>query len=163
MTLPENLDLPAGAFNIDNNSLANWLVDTMQKTNEVIDYLAERDQCVCNIAKNDTLTWKNCDLSCPIHGANSIRFDGCLGCKPSYEKRLGPCKVHHSKPEGETDNSIGNEVPTLTKEELILKLTELQDEIDIESSHGDADDLLVRYINDTDISTAYESIKKWYA
>lgn len=34
---------------------------------------------------------------------------------------------------------------------------------DIEADHSEADDLLVKYINDPEITKAYERIDKWYA
>lgn len=51
----------------------------------------------------------------------------------------------------------------MEKQELIEKLKKLRTTDDIEASHSDADDLLLKYINDTDISNAYEEVPKWYA
>lgn len=51
----------------------------------------------------------------------------------------------------------------MTKEELIKKLEELQKDTDLERSHGEADDLLLEYINDNDIREAYDKLDKWYA
>lgn len=51
----------------------------------------------------------------------------------------------------------------MTKEELIKKLNELAKHHDPESAHGDADDLLLLFINDPEITDAYETIEKWYA
>lgn len=52
----------------------------------------------------------------------------------------------------------------MSKEELILKLKKLSKEtFDTESIHFEADELLLKYINDNEISDAYNSINKWYA
>jgi len=51
----------------------------------------------------------------------------------------------------------------MSKEELIRKLSELQSSGDTEQAHSDADDLLVEYINDAEISEAYNAIDKWFA
>ena len=47
------------------------------------------------------------------------------------------------------------------KEEIIKKLQELRG--DEEEQHIKADQLLLEYINDVDISRAFEEIKKWYS
>ena len=51
----------------------------------------------------------------------------------------------------------------MTKDELIEKLKELSKIGDTEMAHHDADDLLISYINDEEISEAYGNIGKWYA
>jgi hypothetical protein len=52
----------------------------------------------------------------------------------------------------------------MTKEELIKKLLKIAFEgSDEEHDHVEADDLLIEYINDSDIKEAYEAIIKWYA
>lgn len=54
----------------------------------------------------------------------------------------------------------------MTKQELIdeLKLQEELAKHDAEEAHGNADDLLIRYIDDEDIAKAYAAITpKWYA
>ena len=52
----------------------------------------------------------------------------------------------------------------MTKEELIQRLTEIPNGGgDAEEWHIDADDALLAYINDPEISEAYRAIKKWYA
>ena len=63
----------------------------------------------------------------------------------------------------------------LGKEELVNKLREIkaQEELKLpighpdytsaEDWHGEADELLLKYINDKDISEAYEEIEKWYS
>jgi len=35
--------------------------------------------------------------------------------------------------------------------------------VDVERDHCHADDLLIEYIGDEDIKTAYDKIDKWYA
>lgn len=51
----------------------------------------------------------------------------------------------------------------MNKEELIKKLKELQGGGDTEMQHIEADDLLLDYINDKDITEEFCKIKKWYA
>lgn len=46
---------------------------------------------------------------------------------------------------------------------LLEKLKELQDDKDAEQSHMNADDLLIEYINDSEITKEYEKIGKWYS
>lgn len=51
----------------------------------------------------------------------------------------------------------------MKKEELLKRLKELQGEGDTEAAHSIADNLLIEFINDPDITEAYEAIDKWYA
>jgi len=51
----------------------------------------------------------------------------------------------------------------VTKEELIAKLKECAANGDLEVAHWDADQLLLEYINDQDITEAYRDVGKWYA
>ena len=51
----------------------------------------------------------------------------------------------------------------MTKDELIKALHDCRDNMDTETGHAKADDLLVEYINDPDIQEAYDAIGKWYA
>ena len=52
----------------------------------------------------------------------------------------------------------------MEKEKLIEKLKELKEnENDIERNHSTADNLLLEYINDKEISTAFKNLIKWYA
>lgn len=56
----------------------------------------------------------------------------------------------------------------MEKEELIKKLNEVMTPVkgrlrDAENWHSEADNLLLEYINDPEIATAYNKIKKWYA
>ncbi len=52
----------------------------------------------------------------------------------------------------------------MTKEELITELKTIKDNnSDIEQGHGEADQLLLEYINDEDIASAFNDIEKWYA
>lgn len=52
----------------------------------------------------------------------------------------------------------------MTKEELIEKLKELHGEnVDAEHNHGVADNLLLEFINDEEVTEAFEAIKRWYA
>lgn len=52
---------------------------------------------------------------------------------------------------------------TTKKEALLKKLKEFKALGDTEAAHGYADDALIEYINDKEITKAYESIDKWYA
>jgi hypothetical protein len=51
----------------------------------------------------------------------------------------------------------------MTKEELIKKLSVINETMDKEIGHGLADDLLLEYINDEEISKAFNDVEKWYA
>lgn len=51
----------------------------------------------------------------------------------------------------------------MTKEQLIKRLKELSEGGDVEINHGEADDLLLEFIGDKEISDAYNEIEKWYA
>lgn len=51
----------------------------------------------------------------------------------------------------------------MTKEELIAKLHEIREKSEREKGHMQADDALIEFINDSEITEAYESISKWYA
>jgi hypothetical protein len=53
----------------------------------------------------------------------------------------------------------------VTKEELITKLKELLEEShgDCENTHVEADEALLEFINDPEITEAFGEIEKWYA
>ena len=51
----------------------------------------------------------------------------------------------------------------MTKEELISGLKAIKDKFDTEEGHVEADQLLLEYINDEDIASAFNDIEKWYA
>ena len=54
----------------------------------------------------------------------------------------------------------------MTKEELIQKLTAIATDFrssDPERDHQEADDLLLSYINDDEVTQAFERIEKYYA
>jgi hypothetical protein len=53
----------------------------------------------------------------------------------------------------------------MTKDELLRELARLRDEErgDPEVAHSEADDALLEYINDVDITEAFGAIEKWYA
>jgi hypothetical protein len=51
----------------------------------------------------------------------------------------------------------------MTKEELIAALKALVADGPSEESHKEADDWLLQYINDPDITAAFVAIAKWYA
>jgi hypothetical protein len=50
----------------------------------------------------------------------------------------------------------------MNKEELLNSLLELDTE-DPESSHIKADELLLEFINDEEISQTFHNIEKWYS
>ena len=59
---------------------------------------------------------------------------------------------------------MGDVGPIETKMELILALKEIvENSGDIEADHCKADDLLLAYINDPEVTAAFEAIDKWYA
>ena len=51
----------------------------------------------------------------------------------------------------------------MTKQELLNKLIELQQDKDYEVAHELADNLLLSFINDKDISQAFLKINRYYA
>jgi hypothetical protein len=55
----------------------------------------------------------------------------------------------------------------MTKEELIAELNKIYDGqdryTDVEVDHMNADELLLKYINDNDVTDAFNAIYKWYA
>ena len=54
-------------------------------------------------------------------------------------------------------------VTKLSKLELLKRLADCAKPSDTEAAHGEADALLLEYINDEDIRAAYDAIDKWYA
>ena len=53
----------------------------------------------------------------------------------------------------------------MTKQELVQKLIAIsqREDRDYEVHHGDADDLLIEYINSKEVKEAFDNINKWYA
>ena len=51
----------------------------------------------------------------------------------------------------------------MTRDELLAALWELAGEGDYERGHARADSLLLEFINDHDVTEAYDKIGKWYA
>jgi hypothetical protein len=51
----------------------------------------------------------------------------------------------------------------MTKEQLLIELKNLLNSNDAEQAHVLADRLLLEYINDTEITKAFQIIEKWYA
>lgn len=57
----------------------------------------------------------------------------------------------------------------MTRDELITQLKAIGEKVkqaknyDEESGHAEADELLLRYINDPEIEAAYNSFNHWYA
>lgn len=51
----------------------------------------------------------------------------------------------------------------MTRDELLAKLRALAGARDAEIAHSDADDLLLEFIDDAEVTAAYVAIPKWYA
>ena len=51
----------------------------------------------------------------------------------------------------------------MNKRDLIEKLKKLQECIDKERAHSDADKFLLEYVGDEKVTEAFEKIEKWYA
>lgn len=51
----------------------------------------------------------------------------------------------------------------MTKEQLIEELKALIDSDNLEEAHVTADNLLLDFINDEEVSDAFRDIDKWYA
>lgn len=51
----------------------------------------------------------------------------------------------------------------MTKQELLKKLIELHKDTREEDNHIEADNLLLEYINNEEITTAFNKIDKWYS
>lgn len=51
----------------------------------------------------------------------------------------------------------------ISRDKVLAGLQELAQLKDIELAHLEADDLLIKYLNDVDIEKIYEEVPKWYA
>ena len=51
----------------------------------------------------------------------------------------------------------------MTKVELLVHLIQLEKSYDIEAAHCEADEALLEFINDNEITEAYMKINRWYA
>lgn len=51
----------------------------------------------------------------------------------------------------------------MTRDELIAHLKEYKNSAECETGHILADEALLAFINDPQVSAAYRDIKKWYA
>ena len=51
----------------------------------------------------------------------------------------------------------------MTRDELLARLRALASARDAETAHGDADDALIEFIGDPDVTAAFAAIPKWYA
>lgn len=51
----------------------------------------------------------------------------------------------------------------MSKQELLEKLEELRGDDDFERVHIAADKFLIDFINDDEVSEAFDSVGKWYA
>ena len=51
----------------------------------------------------------------------------------------------------------------MTRDQLLALLVDQLENRDLEDSHWQADTALLAYINDPEISAAYDALDKWYA
>lgn len=51
----------------------------------------------------------------------------------------------------------------MTKTELLEELKKCQDDDDTESAHIEADDAILKFIEDDEIQEAYDKVGKWYS
>lgn len=51
----------------------------------------------------------------------------------------------------------------MTRSELLKYLTDLAVSTDTEAAHAEADARLLMYLDDAEITEAYDAIAKWYA
>ena len=51
----------------------------------------------------------------------------------------------------------------MTRDELLKRLIELAEDQDCEIAHSNADEALLAYINDEEITTAFINVCKWYS
>jgi hypothetical protein len=51
----------------------------------------------------------------------------------------------------------------MTKEPLLTLLRGLAEVYDVEMAHVEADKALLKYVNDAEITEAFQNIRKWYA
>ena len=51
----------------------------------------------------------------------------------------------------------------MTREELLVALTDLTADTDFESAHARADDAIIEFIADPEIKKAFDNVGKWYA
>lgn len=51
----------------------------------------------------------------------------------------------------------------MDKKRLLKLLKSCAESNDTEKAHSDADDALLEYINDPEITKAFNSVEKWYA
>lgn len=58
---------------------------------------------------------------------------------------------------------IKNETEGISKDDLLKELRELKSLGDVEEAHVEADELVLKYINDKEIEEAYEGVPKWYS
>ena len=63
---------------------------------------------------------------------------------------------------GRVQELMKEDEPVLTKAEAIATLNELV-EADPEIAHSEADEILLRLVNDKDVEKAYDEVPKWYA
>jgi hypothetical protein len=60
-------------------------------------------------------------------------------------------------------SASGGQPPDPKREKLLRKLAKCAAQADTEGAHYDADRALVKYINDPEITAAYDAVDKWYA
>ncbi len=75
-------------------------------------------------------------------------------------------KLREAAPRTKVNSEFGSDGGgMMTKEELIRELEEIAklNDGDVENNHSEADYILLRYINDKEVSAAFRAIKRWYA
>ncbi len=51
----------------------------------------------------------------------------------------------------------------IKKQEAVRRLKELQERADAERAHMEADEILLKLIDDEEVRNAFEKVDKWYA
>lgn len=75
-----------------------------------------------------------------------------------------PLSAKNSAPKNSGHESENSEAkPKMSRDELVARLKELQSCGDPEIAHGEADDVLLEFIGDPEVSNAFNAIDRWYA
>jgi hypothetical protein len=51
----------------------------------------------------------------------------------------------------------------INKEQLLGLLKDCKEDLDVENNHRKADDALLAFINDVEVTQAFEDIERWYS
>lgn len=79
--------------------------------------------------------------------------------KPEYRYII--CNADESFAQRVYDIILNNE-PAISKDQTLLALNECRD-LDPELAHAEAEELLLKYINDKEIAKAFENVPKWFS